>query len=121
MTYGDVKIKINGVEIPPPTDMDFELNDVDVESGRNVSDGVMSRNRLRSDVFKVTLTYTIDDADSISKLLNLISGEYFNVELFDLKQNKRTTKSCYAGNKAYKLICIDRVWVSGFKVSLVER
>lgn len=121
LTYDDIKIKIDGVYIPPPTELSISLEDIDMKSGRNIKDAVMYRNRLRSDIKKISLTYTIDDTDSISKLLRMIEPESFNVELFDLKNNKRMVKSCYAGSKSYKLICVDRVWVNGFKVNLIER
>lgn len=121
INYDDVKIKIDGIFIPPPTEYNVSLEDIDVDSGRNVKDAIMFRNRLRPDVSKISLTYTLNDTESIAKLLKMIEPESFNVEIYDLKQGKRVTKSFYAGPKSFNLICIDRVWVKGFKVNLIER
>lgn len=121
MTYDDIKIKINGIEIPPPVDISTELSDEDVDSGRNIKDGVMYRNRVRDDVHKISLTYDMDNPSDISKLLQLVNPKEFLVEIFDLKTMKRVSKEFYAGNKSYSYICAGHVWIKGFKVSLIER
>lgn len=101
--------------------MSIGLNDEDEDSGRNVKDGIMYRNRIRDDVNKISLTYDTNELSDISKILQLINPETFLVELFDLKKMQRVVKQFYAGNKSYSFMCVDRVWIKGFKVSLVER
>ena len=101
--------------------MSIELNDEDVDSGRNTKDGIMYRNRIRDDMHKITLTYDTDEPSDISKLLQLINPETFLVEIFELKTMKRVVKEFYAGNKSYSFTCVGHTWIKGFKVSLVER
>ena len=55
MEYNDIKILIEGVELPAPSTMDIEYEDLDADSIRSISDGVLERNRIRSNVQKVTL------------------------------------------------------------------
>lgn len=120
MSFKNVEIKVNGVVLPAPVDLDYSLEDLDADSERDVKSGILDRNRIRSDVFKLSLTYGCDDLVTISKVLQAISPATFNVELFDIKSNKRVTKKMYAGPKSTKLICNNGVWLKGTKFNLTE-
>ena len=120
MSFKNFEIKVNGVVLPAPIDLDYSLEDLDADSERDVKSGVLDRNRVRSDVFKLSLTYGYDDLATISKVLQAISPATFNVELFDIKSNKRVTKKMYAGPKSTKLICNNGVWLKGTKFNLTE-
>lgn len=120
MNYEDVKIKINTTVLPAPISMDYSLEDLDADSERDVKRGILDRNRIRSDVFKLSLAYSIDDVDKVSKILKAIAPETFNVELFDIKNNKRVTKKMYAGPKSMQMICNNGIWIKGLKFNLTE-
>ena len=47
MEYNDIKILIEGVELPAPSTMDIEYEDLDADSIRSISDGVLERNRIK--------------------------------------------------------------------------
>lgn len=120
MSYENVKIKVNGVELPAPIDMEYSLEDLDADSERDVNSGILDRNRIRSDVFKLSLSYSMESPEAVSKVLKAISSATFSVELFDIKNNKRVTKTMYAGPKTSQLILNDGVWVKGLKFNLTE-
>lgn len=121
MNYQNLKIKINGVDLPAPVDMDYNLEDLDADSERDVSSGVMDRNRIRSDVYKIPLAYQLDDIQTISNILNMIKPETFSVEILDILTLKRKTLTMYAGPKTMRFVLTsDNVWVKALKFNLVE-
>lgn len=120
LKYENMKIKINGVELPAPVQMDYNLEDLDADSDRDTRSGKLNRNRIRSDVLKLSLSYGIDDTDSVSSVLKAISPSTFQVEFFDVKNNMRDTKTMYAGAKSMQMILNNGVWIKGLKFNLVE-
>lgn len=120
MNYDTIEIKVNGVVLPSPIDFSYNLEDLDADSQRDVQSGILDRNRIRSDVFKISLTYGINDMDTVSKVLKAISPPTFVVELFDIKNNNRTTKTMYAGPKTAQMVCNNGVWIKGLKFNLTE-
>ena len=120
MNYEDIMIKANGVVLPAPISIDYSLEDLDADSERDVNTGRLSRNRIRSDVFKLSVTYAMDDVATVSKVLKAISPATFSVELYDLKSGNRVVKTMYAGPKSMQMICNNGVWVKGLKFNLTE-
>lgn len=120
MNYNDIEIKVNGVILPAPIDFSYNLEDLDADSQRDVKNGVLDRNRIRPDVFKLSLTYGVNDTATVSAVLKAISPATFKVELFDIKNNLRTTKTMYAGPKTVQMICNNKVWMKGLKFNLTE-
>lgn len=120
MNYNDVKIKINGEDLPAPIEMDYNLEDLDVDSVRDVSSAIMNRNRIRSDTYKIPLAYGMDDVETVSKVLNMVHPETFDVEIFDIMTLKRKTLRMYAGPKSVKFVLSSNVWVKTLKFNLVE-
>ena len=53
-------IKINGTLIPTPSEISVEINDLDSDSVRPVSTGILRRNRIRSNMLKITCTYKLN-------------------------------------------------------------
>ena len=49
----EAKIKINGTLIPTPSEISVEINDLDSDSVRPVSTGILRRNRIRSNMLKI--------------------------------------------------------------------
>lgn len=121
MQYNDIQLKINNTTIPAPIDMSYSLEDIDKDSGRDIKDAKMYRNRQLADVVKIGITYEINDVDSISTLMNLISDTFFDVEYFDIKSKTRVTKEFYAGSKSFNFVCVGDVFVKGLKFNIVQR
>ena len=120
MDYSKIKIKINGVELPAPVSIDYSLEDIDIDSQRDVKSGVLDRNRQRDNMYKISIAYDIKDVETVSNVINMISPETFNVEIFDILTLTRKTYIMYAGPKSMQFISQGGVWIKGLKFNLVE-
>lgn len=120
MEYKNIEIKANGVILPPPVSIDLNLEDIDADSERDVKSAILDRNRIRSDVHKLSLAYGLNDLDTVSTVLQAISSATFEVELFDIKANERVTKKMYAGPKSMQFVYANQVWVKALKFNLIE-
>ncbi len=121
MDYENIKILIDGVELPAPATMDVEFEDYDANSIRGINDGVLDRNRIRANVQKITLSYLLKDLDAITTIYRLIKPQTFLVELWDDTQGKRVTKTMYAGPKKNSYIRVQTgIKGKAIKFSLVE-
>lgn len=116
----DTSIKIKGTVIPAPVSMSISLEDLDADSQRDVSTATLYRNRIRSDVLKISLTYSMDDISDVSNILNLVSDSTFSVEYFDIKSKSRKTTTMYAGPKQFQFVFINGNWVKGLTFNLTE-
>lgn len=121
MEYNDIKILIEGVELPAPSSMELQYEDLDADSIRSISDGVLERNRIRSNVQKVTLSYLLKDLVDIKTVYEMVSPSTFEVELRDDTQGKRVTKEMYAGPKSHSYIRTQSgIKGQAIKFSLIE-
>lgn len=120
MNYENMEIKADGVVLPAPISFELNLEDLDADSERDVVTGILGRNRIRSDVYKISLAYGLDDVVSIKKVLEAISKETFSVELFDIKSGQRKIKTMYAGPKSMQYVCNNGLWIKSLKFNLVE-
>ena len=99
----EAKIKVNGVLLPTPSDISVEIQDLDGDSVRPIATGVLRRNRIRSNMLKVTLTWNLKTFVDVMSILNAVTPE-FNVELYIPDHGIIGTKKMYAGNKKYNYI-----------------
>ena len=75
MNYDNVRIKVNDTYLPPPVSIDYSLEDMDADSERDTRNAILDRNRIRSDIFKISLTYGIDDTETgVVVITGYISG-----------------------------------------------
>ena len=95
-------IKVNGVALSTPSDIKVEIQDLDGESVRPVATGVLRRNRIRSNMLKVT-------------------PAEFDAELFIPTHGIRATRKMYAGNKSYNYIRTkEGLKAKSFSFALIE-
>ena len=119
--YENIKILINGVEIPAPSDYEVGYEDIDAEALRDVSTGILERNRIRADVQKISLSYLLKDLESITAMYKLISPQSFEVEVWDDTKGERVTKVMYAGPKKHSFIRVQKgIKGKAIKFSLIE-
>lgn len=118
--YENIKLKIDGVELPAPVQIDYNLEDLDADSERDTRNAVLDRNRIRSDIYKISLAYALDDVETVSEVLNMICHETFDVEIFDIITLKRKTVKMYAGPKSMQFVLAGNVWIKSLKFNLVE-
>ena len=97
-------IKVNGVALSTPSDIKVEIQDLDGESVRPVATGVLRRNRIRSNMLKVTLTWNITPTIDI---MNILSANFSAIRSspWVLRFNG-ITASVPASPKIPKLVCL---------------
>lgn len=120
LSYENLKIKINGVELPAPIQIDYNIEDLDIDSGRDTKSAILYRNRARADIYKIPLAYALDDVETVSKVLNMIHPETFDVEVFDILTLDRKTIKMYAGPKSMQFVICNNVWVKALRFKLIE-
>lgn len=86
-------MKINGTEIPPPSNLGPLLyKTYDSESAGRSETFVMTRDVVRRNVRKFTLTWKLKTPD-MRTLLELLEADAVTITLFDLKQDADTKYS----------------------------
>ena len=75
----EAKIKVNGVLLPTPSDISVEIQDLDGDSVRPIATGVLRRNRIRSNMLKVTLTWNLKKFVDVVSILNAVTPTVLNV------------------------------------------
>lgn len=97
-------IKVNGVALPAPSDIKVDIQDLDGESVRPVATGILRRNRIRSNMLKVTLTWNLNTFVDVMSILNAVTPVQFTTELYIPDHGIRGAKTMYAGNKSYNYV-----------------
>lgn len=97
-------IKIEGVALPTPSDIKVEIQDLDSDSVRPISTGKLRRNKIRSNMLKVTLTWNLNTFVDVMNILTIITPSTFNTELYIPDHGIRGTREMYAGNKGYNYV-----------------
>lgn len=126
-TFGNYQVNENDWHnCPVPTSMQRRLHDVDVDAYTDL-EGFTHRNRKRQDVDDFDLGYAILNDSDEQTLLNLISPEWFYVELIEKKTRQRVIKKMYASDKIWDVYSIEQDengnWYevnTDFSVSFVE-
>ena len=117
----EAKIKVNGTELPTPSEISVEISDLDSDSVRPVSTGILRRNRIRANMLKVALTYKITPLTDVMSLLKALTPSTFTCELYIPDHGIRGTKTMYAGNKKYNYKRVKTgIKAESFSVSLIE-
>ena len=97
-------IKFGTYTPPTPTKFEIELSDIDSEGTGRGETGEMDRERVRADVYKVSVAFTNISSDDVSNIKEAISGEEFEVTLFD---GSYVTIRAYSGNRTLSLKSVD--------------
>ena len=117
----EAKIKVNGVLLPTPSDINVEIQDLDGDSVRPITTGVLRRNRIRTNMLKITLTWNLKTFVDVMNILNIVSPKEFNAELYIPDHGIRGTKKMYAGNKKYNYVRTKTgLKVQSFSFPLIE-
>lgn len=94
-------VKIGDYTLPVQSEYSGSLSDLDVDSGRNINDGVMVRNRIRSEIHKLEFSYDLMTYEEAKPILNAIEPKEFNVTFFSLEKGKMITRKMFCGDKTY--------------------
>lgn len=95
-------VYINGTALPSPTKYRPLLSDLDSSDTSRSESGILFRNRVRSGVRKVELSWTLRSAQTAA-LLSLVEPAQFTARFFDPADNAYHTATMYAGDKSVEL------------------
>lgn len=89
--------------MPAPRTYRVDLQDIDSSDSGRSETGVMYRNRVRSNVYKIIATWRVNRPD-LNTLVTAITPASFEVKFFD--PNTASTKACtmYAGDRSSTMI-----------------
>ena len=90
-------IKINGVEIPTPSDYTMEIMDLSTNAERTAS-GLLVRD-IVAKKRKILLRWNYLSKENLSFLLSTVSPSFFNVEYINPETNQLETGEFYAGDR----------------------
>lgn len=107
--YDKNKITVDEVELPLPSTLPVELNDVDLDAYTNTK-GRTIRGRVREDVVGLELSYNVINGIELNSLLNTTRKEWLNVSWFSEKANARVTQKFYRSKLNYEkyYVCDNR-------------
>lgn len=122
MNYSDVKIVVNGYELPDPVSIEPELSDLDSDTTvRSIVTGKLNRNVIRSNMIKLVLKFGLQDMGEVTNVLSHLPTPSFTVNLFDPVVGKRVTKTMYVGNRKFTYKVVGKnVMIDGLTFSLIE-
>lgn len=98
--YDKNKITVDGSDLPLPSTLPIELNDVDLDSYTN-TDGYTIRNRVREDVESLEINYGVLNGVELNQLLNITKKVWMQVGWFSEKANQRVTHKFYRSKINY--------------------
>ena len=97
-------IKFGGYTPPAPTSYSVEIQDIDsADTGRGET-GVMSRERVRAGIYKVSVTFSYIKSSDVLAIKKAIKPSSVDVTLFD---GEHVHADMYAGAKTLTLKSID--------------
>ena len=121
----DFILKVNGKILPTPSSMSFTLQDYDSENSKRTISGKMTRDRIRANTLKISVSFAPLFGDELKKIINAVTPQFFNVEVLDPRTNSIQTLEMYCGDKAFDTLRIflenGKVKYSGLSFSLIER
>ena len=92
-------IRVDGVDMPNPSKMQWSLQDVSIgDSGRDDS-GKMFKGRVTQKV-KLELGWNAVTPEVASMILTAFNPEYINVRYFDAKESAYQIKTFYVGDRS---------------------
>lgn len=117
-------IKINDTELPKYP-AEFSVTPMDIDNGETTTrtaDGTLNRDRIATKR-QIEMTWGALEWETISAILNLMSGTFFDVYYPDPMDGTYATRTFYVGNRPATVAVAqgDKILWSGLKVTLTER
>lgn len=98
-------LTIDGVVLPAPMTYSVEYSDLDSPDTGRTEDGLLHRDRIRSNVAKIKVAWKQLTTEKADIILNAINPDSFTVVYYFGTQK---TATMYAGNKSCELIRINQ-------------
>lgn len=89
-------IKINGVDIPTPSD--YQVGIQDISKAERNANGTMIIERIATKR-KIELSWNYLTKEQLQQVLNAVSPVFFTVEYLDPQDNATRTGTFYAGDR----------------------
>lgn len=118
----DVLIRVDGVDMPNPSKLNWSLQDVSIgESGRS-DDGYMYKGRV-CQKRKLELEWSAVTPSVASTILTAFNPEYIDVRYFDPLENAWQIKNFYVGDRAgnVKIWTVKSKLYETIKFDIIER
>ncbi len=118
----DVLIRVNGVNMPNPSKLQWGLQDVSIgDSGRDDT-GYMYKGRV-TQKRKLELEWSAVSPSVASTILNAFNPEYINVRYFDPLANTWRLMTCYVGDRTapVKIWTVNNKVYETIKLDVIER
>ena len=96
-------LKINGIELPPPTDYSVQYSDIDSSDTGRSENGDMLRNRIRAAVVKISAGWNMLTQEEADLVLDAVRDESFTVVYY----GGRSSATMYAGDKSLQMVSMD--------------
>ena len=118
----DVLIRVDGVNMPNPSRLNWSLQDVSIgDSGRDDT-GYMFKGRVTQKV-KIELEWSAVSPSVASTILQAFNPEYINVRYFDPMANAWQIKNFYVGDRSapFKIWSVNQKIFETVKFDIIER
>lgn len=89
-------LKVNGVDIPTPSE--FTVGVQDISQAERVASGRIVIDRIATKI-KLNMSWKYIPASALATLLTQIDNVYFDVEYLDPRTNTRQTREFYVGDR----------------------
>lgn len=97
-------IKIGGIDMPNPSTYQVGTEDLDSENSKRTEDGIMRRDRIRAEVYSLSLSWEALTAEQLTTVATALRPAAFNVTFFDPVTCTEKTISAYAAKKSAELV-----------------
>lgn len=87
-----------------PTKYDVDIQDIDSSDTGRGETGYMNRERVRENVYKISLGFTNIPSDMVAALKEALAPDSISVTFFD---GSSVTADMYVGNRTLKLKSVD--------------
>lgn len=115
-------ITINGTRLPTPTTYRVQMADLDTENTTRDETGVLHRDRIRSGVYKIIVSWRLRSS-ILASVISLIQSSSFTVTFFDTNTMSYQTKTMYAGDRESEVVIGDETAAGvlvDFNVDFIE-
>ena len=116
-------LKIDGFEMPTPSGITVTYQDLDSsDTGRNAN-GVMIRERIRTGVIKLTISWRVLYAEEMSRILTAVKPAFFTVRFYDPETASFRDATMYVGDRESTFYTLrnDLIMYTDFEISLIEQ
>lgn len=113
-------IKINGVELPTPSD--YSVGIMDISKAERNARGTMIIERIATKR-KIEVSWNFLSQEDLSRVLNLVSPVFFTVEYIDPQEGRVKIGTFYVGDRVPKAMDYrnGKIRWKDIKISLIER